>query len=108
MSRTFARGIIFSLIPFNVTFFRVRNEIIFNILLIKILWSYHTTPHSNTKETPFKMIYGADTLFPVEINTPSPCNEDFNEEENKEGLRFTSDLIDEDKYISHIHEFAAK
>lgn len=31
--------------------------------------SYNT--HSTTKETPFKMVYGTCTMFPVEIDTPN-------------------------------------
>jgi len=37
--------------------------------LYEVLWSYHTTPHSTTKETPFTMVYGADAMLPVEIDT---------------------------------------
>lgn len=34
--------------------------------LHEILWSYHTTPHSTTKETPFRMVYGVEAIIPVE------------------------------------------
>lgn len=30
-------------------------------LLHEILWLYHTAPQSTNKETPFLMVYGADT-----------------------------------------------
>lgn len=36
-----------------------------------ILWSYHTMPHSTTRDTPFRMVYGADAIIPVKINTPA-------------------------------------
>lgn len=39
-------------------------------LLNEILWSYHITPHSTTKETPFTVEYRADGMHPVEIDTP--------------------------------------
>jgi len=32
-----------------------------------ILWAYHTTPQSTTKETPFSLVYGTDAMIPVEI-----------------------------------------
>lgn len=37
--------------------------------LHKVLWSYHTTPNSTTKETPFTLVYGEAAMFPVEIET---------------------------------------
>ncbi|GAU47368.1 hypothetical protein TSUD_403710 [Trifolium subterraneum] len=30
-----------------------------------VMWSYHTTPHSSTQETPFKMMYGSDVMIPI-------------------------------------------
>lgn len=38
-------------------------------LVHNILWSYHTMPQSITKETPFSMVYGADMMLPIEIDT---------------------------------------
>lgn len=35
--------------------------------LDSILWAYWTTVHSTTRETPFKLTYGADAVIPVEI-----------------------------------------
>jgi hypothetical protein len=48
--------------------------------LHEVLWSYHTTPHSTTKETPFTMVYGADAMLLVEINTPTWRRENLSEE----------------------------
>jgi len=33
----------------------------------RILWAYNTTPQSTTKETPFSLVYGSDTMILVEI-----------------------------------------
>jgi len=33
----------------------------------RIVWAYHTTPQSTTKETPFSLVYGSDTMIPIEI-----------------------------------------
>ena len=39
----------------------------------RIVWAYHTTPQSTTKETPFNLVYGSDAMIPVEIQENSPC-----------------------------------
>lgn len=39
-------------------------------LLHEILWSYHTILHSTTKETLFSMVYGVDSMLPIEIENP--------------------------------------
>lgn len=39
--------------------------------LYKVLWSYHITPHSTTKETPLTLVYKEDTMFPAKIDMPS-------------------------------------
>ena len=38
----------------------------------QILWVYHTTPQSGTKETPFSLVYGLDVMIPVEIQESFP------------------------------------
>ena len=38
----------------------------------RIVWAYHTTPQSTTKETPFRLVYGSDAMIPVEIQESSP------------------------------------
>ncbi|RDY08814.1 Tf2-8, partial [Mucuna pruriens] len=40
--------------------------------LPQVLWSYHTTPHSSTKETPFRLTYDMEAVVPMEIGEPSP------------------------------------
>ncbi|XP_015933177.1 uncharacterized protein LOC107459461 [Arachis duranensis] len=40
--------------------------------LASVFWSYRTTEQSSTKETPFRLTYGLDTVIPVEIGEPSP------------------------------------
>ncbi|GAU50817.1 hypothetical protein TSUD_410870, partial [Trifolium subterraneum] len=53
--------------------------------LHNVLWSYRTTPHSTTGETPFRLTYGTEAVIPVEIGEPSsrteyPPEEDINDE----------------------------
>ncbi|XP_039687900.1 uncharacterized protein [Medicago truncatula] len=76
--------------------------------LYEVLWSYHTTPHSTTGETLFTMVYRADAMLPVEIDTPTWRRENFSEEANKVGVQCTMDMIDEVRESAHIREFAAK
>lgn len=64
-------------------------------LLHEIFWSYYTTPHSTTKETPFTMVYGGNVMLPIEINIPSWWCSQFNPEVNEEWLRCVVDLINE-------------
>ena len=30
----------------------------------RVVWAYHTTPQSTTKETPFSLVYGSDAMIP--------------------------------------------
>lgn len=54
--------------------------------LHEIIRSYHTTPHSTTKETPFQMVYEDDAMIPIEVNYPTWQHLDFDENLNREGL----------------------
>jgi len=36
-----------------------------------ILWGYHCTPQSSTKETPYRLTYGTDAMIPIELGKPS-------------------------------------
>ncbi|RDX66759.1 hypothetical protein CR513_54446, partial [Mucuna pruriens] len=76
--------------------------------LPQVLWSYHTTPHSTTGETPFRLTYGSDAMIPVEIGKPSPRTMLFESVGNEEELRANLDLLLEVREIAHIKEYAAK
>ena len=39
--------------------------------LSHVLWTYRTTPHKSTKETPFSMTYGAEAIIPLETGFPT-------------------------------------
>ncbi|RDY06849.1 Tf2-6, partial [Mucuna pruriens] len=76
--------------------------------LPQVLWSYHTTPHSTTGETPFRLTYGSKAMIPVEIGEPSPRTALFEPATNEEELRANLDLLQEVREIAHIKEYAAK
>lgn len=77
-------------------------------LLHEMLWSYHTTPHSTTKETLLAMVYGTDAMIPVEIDTPFWWRSQFNDETNKAILEYAPDLIDKLRKVTHVLEFTRK
>jgi len=61
----------------------------------QILWAYHTTPQSTTKETPFNLVYELNAMIPVEIQESSPRFQNFVIEESNEGRKVNLDLLDE-------------
>ncbi|RDX66810.1 Pro-Pol polyprotein, partial [Mucuna pruriens] len=76
--------------------------------LHQVLWSYHTTRHSSTNETPFRLTFGTEAMIPVEIGEPSPRTALFEPGRNEEELRANLDLIQEIREIAHIKEYAVK
>ncbi|XP_016199626.1 uncharacterized protein K02A2.6-like [Arachis ipaensis] len=71
--------------------------------LASVLWSYHTTEQSSTRETPFYLTYGVDAIIPVEIGEPSPRLLLKGVEEAVE-----KDLVDEAREMAHLSEVALK
>lgn len=54
------------------------------------------------------MVCESDIMLPIEIDMPTWRCYQFNMEENKEGLRCATDLIDEIRDVLHIRKFTAK
>ena len=61
----------------------------------RIVWAYHTSPHSTTRETPFSLVYGSDAMILVEIQENSPRFQNFMVEESNEERKVNLDLLDE-------------
>ncbi|RDX91362.1 hypothetical protein CR513_26672, partial [Mucuna pruriens] len=76
--------------------------------LPQVLWSYHTTPHSTTNETPFCLTFDTEAMIPIEIEEPSPRTALFRPGENEEELRVNLDLLQETWEIAHVREYAMK
>jgi len=74
----------------------------------RILWAYHTTPQSTTKETPFSLVYGSDTMILVEIQENSPWFQSFVVEESNIGRKANLDLLDEVREHARINSEALK
>ncbi|RDY07196.1 Tf2-8, partial [Mucuna pruriens] len=77
-------------------------------VLPQVLWSYHTTPHSATNETPFRLTFGIEAVIPVEIGEPSLRTELFEPEANEGELTANLDMVQEVREAAHIREFAIK
>uniref|UniRef100_A0A151UDK4 Retrovirus-related Pol polyprotein from transposon opus n=1 Tax=Cajanus cajan TaxID=3821 RepID=A0A151UDK4_CAJCA len=75
--------------------------------LPRVLWSYHTTVHSSTRDTPFNLVYGTDAMIPIEIAEPSIRTTTFSEEESDQGRRVDLDLIAETRERARINQVAA-
>jgi len=74
----------------------------------RILWAYHTTSQSTTKETPFSLVYGSDAMIPVEIQENSPWFQSFVVKESNEGRKVNLDLLDEVREHARINLEALK
>ncbi|XP_057443467.1 uncharacterized protein LOC130735531 [Lotus japonicus] len=73
-----------------------------------VLWSYNTTEQSSTRETSFRMTYGADTMLPVEIDNSSWRTEPHLESENQANMAMELDLLSETREEAHVREAAMK
>ncbi|GFS42455.1 hypothetical protein Acr_00g0079950 [Actinidia rufa] len=63
--------------------------------LLSILWAYHTTNQIPTGETLYSMVFGTESVIPVEIGMPSFRTSNFNKENNEIELRLNLNLLDE-------------
>ena len=60
-----------------------------------VLWTYRTTPHRSTGETPFLMTYGAKVVIPLETGFPSLRTSLFAPDSNYSLLEKSLDLVEE-------------
>ena len=63
--------------------------------LPSVLWAYWTTARKPTRETPFRLTYGADAVIPAEVGLTNYCVQNYMEDKNKEAMRLQLDLVDE-------------
>ena len=61
--------------------------------LPEVLWAYRTTHKLATRETPFALAFGTETVAPIEVGLKSPRIELATEEHNDEALRLNLDLL---------------
>ena len=73
-----------------------------------MLWLYHTTPQTSTRETPFALVYGIDAMIPIEVMENTGRVRLFDEEISEAGLRANLDVIDEVRDLAQISNEAMK
>jgi len=74
----------------------------------RIVWAYHITPQSTTKETPFSLVYESNEMVLVEIQESSPRFQNFVAEESNEERKVNLDLLGEVKEEARIKFEAVK
>ncbi|XP_072074644.1 uncharacterized protein [Arachis hypogaea] len=77
-------------------------------LVPEVLWGYNTIIQSSTGETPFKLVYGAEALIPVEIGVPTLQTELYDQNKNNKERTANLDLVDEEREIATIKQLAIK
>ena len=60
-----------------------------------VLWTYRTTPHRSTRETPFLINYGSKAVLPLEARFPTLRTSLFTPDSNDQLLERSLDLVDE-------------
>ena len=60
-----------------------------------VLWTYRTTLHRSTGETPFSMTYGAEVVIPLETGFPMLRTSSFTPDSNDNLLEKSLDLVEE-------------
>ena len=63
--------------------------------LSSTLWAIRTTTHSETRDTPFNLTFGADAVIPVEIGINSIRVSHYDQGHNEANLRVNLDLLEE-------------
>ena len=63
--------------------------------LPSVLWACQTTARTPTRETPFRLTYGADAVIPAKIGLTSYRVQSYTEDKNEEAMRLQLDLVDE-------------
>ncbi|GFZ19982.1 hypothetical protein Acr_28g0006870 [Actinidia rufa] len=76
--------------------------------LPSILWAYHTTSQIPTGETPYSMVFGTESVIPVEIGMPSFRISNFDKESNEAELRLNLDLLEEKREKAELRQAAYK
>ncbi|XP_057719163.1 uncharacterized protein LOC130933549 [Arachis stenosperma] len=77
-------------------------------LIPEILWSYNTSIQYATGETPFKLVYGAEALIPVEVSVPTLRTELYDQSNNLQARTAELDLVEEERDISAIKQRTRK
>jgi len=66
----------------------------------QVLWSYNTTPHSSTHESPFTLVYETNAMIPIEVAKPMFWEDAFEEERSDADRLVDLDTIGEVRGIT--------
>nr|XP_025617069.1 uncharacterized protein LOC112709395 [Arachis hypogaea] len=66
-------------------------------LIPEILWSYNTTKQTTTQETPYRLVYGANTVIPIETAIASTRAANAQVTNNTSTRQIELDTIEEDR-----------
>ncbi|GJZ62208.1 reverse transcriptase domain-containing protein [Tanacetum coccineum] len=72
--------------------------------LPQVLWAHRTTPKSSNRETPFSLVYGSETVIPIEISIETRRIQDFDPKKNEKRRREDLDILKERREIALIKE----
>ncbi|XP_075079934.1 uncharacterized protein LOC142165235 [Nicotiana tabacum] len=75
-------------------------------LLLEVLWAYRTAPKTSTGEMPYILVYGTDTVIPVEVEEPSLRYSNKNGPNNDESRLQDLDEVEERRDMAHIRMVA--
>ncbi|GFS28943.1 hypothetical protein Acr_00g0004750 [Actinidia rufa] len=76
--------------------------------LPSVLWAYNTTSRIPTGETPYSMVFGTESVIPVEIGMPNFRTSNFDKESNEVELRLNLDLLEEKREKAELRQMAYK
>jgi len=70
--------------------------------LLGVLWAYRTNKRVPTRETPFSLAYGTETIIPVDISMPTFQVEGVDQDQNNAQLLLVLDRSEEKRQQAHI------
>ena len=70
--------------------------------------AYHTTSRMPTGKTPYSMVFGIESVIPVEIGLPNFRTSNFDKENNEIELRLNLDPLNEKREMAELHQMTYK
>ncbi|XP_075095389.1 uncharacterized protein LOC142173671 [Nicotiana tabacum] len=77
-------------------------------LLPEVLWAYRTAPKTNTGETPYSLVYGTDTVIPIDVGKPSLIYSHESGPRNDESRMHDLDEAEEWRHMVYVRMVAQK
>ncbi|XP_057723967.1 uncharacterized protein LOC130939916 [Arachis stenosperma] len=71
-------------------------------LIPEVLWSYNTTKQTTTNETPYRLVYGANAMIPIEIALTTTRSEIIPATHNDNIRQIELDTIEEERYKAEL------